>query len=276
MNDLPLITDAHVHFWNPDRVNYFWLTPQLERLNRAILPPDLKPELLANRVSKVVLVQASHDPKENAFMLTLARENPFIAGVVGWLDLESVSLEKELDTLTQTSIFRGLRHLVHTESDLYWLLRKTVQRGLLALEKHGLSFDLVLRQDQWDAALVVAELYPNLVLILDHLGSPPQDELGLMLWREWLRELATQPNVYAKFSGLTNHPFLTQIATDALELLGTNRLMFGSDSPIATALGDYRQNLEVSQKLFPPDLTDFWGRTAERAYRLTEVKNETV
>lgn len=253
MNDSPFITDAHIHLWNPAQVNYFWLTPQLERLNRAILPSDLEPELCASRVSNVVLIQASHDPNENDFALELARENPFIAGVVGWLDLESPSLNTSLENLMQHTVFKGLRHLVHTESDPHWLVRQNVQAGLAALEQHPLSFDLVLRPDQWETVVMVAQKFPNLTLILDHLGNPPRNELGLRRWRQWLREIATYPNVYAKFSGLTAHPFLTQIATDALELLGENRLMFGSDSPIATALGDYRHNLEIVQELFPTD-----------------------
>jgi L-fuconolactonase len=263
------LIDAHIHLWNPKQVDYFWLSPELERLNRAIMPIDLEPELSANQVCKAVFIQASHDSKENAFALELARGNPFIAGVVGWLDLESPSLEALLLELQLNPVFKGLRHLVHTEPDPNWLLRPTVQIGLKLLEQHGSSFDLVLRPDQWQAALVVARRYPNLTLIVDHLGNPPQDESGFLLWRKWLSQMAQCPNVYAKCSGVTTHPLFNQLASAALELIGENRLMFGSDSPIATGLGDYRQNLLALQALFTPEQTGFWADNAKRAYRLT-------
>lgn len=268
MIEAPQITDAHVHFWNPARLDYFWLTPQLERLDRAFLPSDLEPALRANRVSKVIFVQASHDPRENAFALELARQQPWIAGVVGWVDLEVATVGASLDSLMRDASFKGVRHLVHTESDPHWLLRPAVQRGLSALEGRGMSFDLVLREAQWASALEVARQHPGLTLILNHLGNPPSDGQGFARWQAWLHRIAAFPNVNAKFSGLTVHPHAASIAANAVKAFSLERLMFGSDWPIATALGEYRQNLEVVQMLFPTERAGFWGRTAERVYSL--------
>lgn len=270
MIDAPQITDTHVHFWNPARLDYFWLTPQPERLDRAFLPSHLEPALRASRVSKVIFVQASHDPKENTFALELAQQHPWIAGVVGWVNLEATTVGASLDSLMRDAGFKGVRHLVHTESDIHWLLRPAVQRGLSALEGRGLNFDLVLREDQWASALEVARQYPSLKLILNHLGNPPSDSRGFKRWKSWLHQIAVFPNVNAKFSGLTVHPHAAGIAATAIAAFGLERLMFGSDWPIATKVGEYRQNLEAVQMLLPSERTGFWGKNAERLYRLGE------
>jgi L-fuconolactonase len=268
LTDVPQITDAHVHFWNPTELNYFWLTPQLEGLCRTFLPSDLEPELHSSKVSKVVFVQASHDPRENVFALELAQQHPWIAGVIGWVDLEAATLGTTLDGLTQDARFKGVRHLVHTESDPNWLLRPAVQRGLSVLEERGLSFDLVLRQDQWAAALVVAEQHPDLTLILNHLGNPPSDVLSFERWQAWLLEMSAFPNVNAKYSGLTNYPHAVSIAIKAVEAFGLERLMFGSDWPISVKSDGYSAQLHATLELIKMEMTPFWADNASRIYRL--------
>ena len=91
---------------------------------------------------------------------------------------------------------------------------------------------------------------------------------NMQRWQAWLNQMAVFPNVNAKFSGLTAHPLATRIAAIAFASFGLERLMFGSDWPIATVSGEYQQNLEALQLLFPTTNTEFWGRTAERVYRL--------
>jgi L-fuconolactonase len=269
--DAPQITDAHVHFWNPAQLNYFWLTPQLEGLYRAFLPSDLEPELHASRVSKVVFVQASHDPRENVFALQLAQRYPWIAGVIGWVDLEAATLGTTLDGLRQDAHFKGVRHLVHIEPDPNWLLRPAVQRGLSVLEERGLSFDLVLRQDQWASALEVARQHPGLTLILNHLGNPPRDAVGFERWQAWLLEMATFPNANAKLSGFTTHADAASIAMKAVEAFGLERLMFGSDWPISVKSGDYGAQLHATLELIKTQTTPFLADSASRIYRLDEA-----
>lgn len=268
MNDPRFIIDTHVHFWDPARVHYFWLTPQLERLDRAFLPSDLEPELRDSWVSKTVFVQASHDPRENSYALELARKHPWIAGVIGWVNLEMAMVGAALDGLMQNASFKGVRHLVHTESDPQWLLRPAVQCGLSALEGRGLSFDLVLREDQWASALEIARQHPHLTLILNHLGNPPSDRAGLKRWQAWLHQMAASPNVNAKFSGLTAHPYAARIAAFALAAFGSERLMFGSDWPISIRRDTYAQQRGATRDLMAADSQAFWADTATRVYRL--------
>ena len=81
--------DSHQHFWQLSRGDYAWLTPELEVLYRDFLPQDLRPNLISNKVEQTVLVQAAASVAETMFMLKIADATDFVAGVVGWLDMES-------------------------------------------------------------------------------------------------------------------------------------------------------------------------------------------
>jgi len=61
--------------------------------------------------------------------LQCADKNPFIKGVVGWVDLTSNNLEERLEYYASNFLFKGVRHIVHAENDDY-LLRKDVQYGI--------------------------------------------------------------------------------------------------------------------------------------------------
>ena len=56
-----------------------------------------------------VLVQAAATVAETLFMLELARDNAFIAGVVGWVDFESPMAPDTIATLAEDSRLVGLR-----------------------------------------------------------------------------------------------------------------------------------------------------------------------
>src|SRR4051812_49622530 len=98
MTNDPII-DSHQHFWQVGRFDYPWMTPEVEVLCRDYLPDTLRPILQKNAISRTVLVQASNSIEETRWLLQLADENPFIAGVVGWADLQSDDLGRQLDEL---------------------------------------------------------------------------------------------------------------------------------------------------------------------------------
>ena len=56
--------DAHVHFWEPERGDYGWLTPDLAPLCRRFLPTDLAPLAEACGVDGVVAVQTAPSEAE--------------------------------------------------------------------------------------------------------------------------------------------------------------------------------------------------------------------
>src|SRR3954447_14655690 len=129
--------DAHQHFWQLSRpFRYEWLdAPALSKIRRDYLPEHLEPLIRAEGVDRTVFVQTQHDLEENRWVLELAESHPFLAGVVGWVDLASEDVEGQLIEFRANPKFVGVRHIVQDEPDDDFLIREDVIRGLRVLER---------------------------------------------------------------------------------------------------------------------------------------------
>lgn len=104
------IVDAHHHFWRVSRGDYHWMSPDMGLpLYRDYLPEDMTPLLRKCGIDYTVVVQAAETEAETDFLLTLAQETDFVAGVVGWLNMEDDQFEAKLDVLCRSPKFVGLR-----------------------------------------------------------------------------------------------------------------------------------------------------------------------
>src|SRR2546430_1792952 len=167
------IVDSHQHFWQVGRFDYPWMSSEVEVLYRDYLPPMLEPILKEHNVAQTVLVQASNTIEEMRWMLSLADAHPFIAGVVGWVDLMSDGIEQQLDELTTHPKFKGVRHLVESEPMDDWLVQLSVLNGLRILARHNVSYELLVHTRHLKRVKRVAESCPELRLVVDHLAKPP-------------------------------------------------------------------------------------------------------
>ena len=75
--------DAHQHFWRVDRADYGWLTPALATLYRDFGPAELAPLLAEAGIAQTILVQAAPTVAETEYLLGIARDTSFVAGVDG-------------------------------------------------------------------------------------------------------------------------------------------------------------------------------------------------
>src|SRR3954470_6769162 len=79
--------DAHQHFWHYSAAEYGWIDESLAALRRDFLPGDLLTAMQDAGVDQCIAVQARQSVEETAWLLQLAGENDFVAGVVGWAPL---------------------------------------------------------------------------------------------------------------------------------------------------------------------------------------------
>src|SRR5215469_16961581 len=94
--------DAHQHFWKFDSAEYPWILPDWP-IRRDFLPDDLWPLLSQCGIEGCIAVEARQSLKETRWLLDFAKQHPFIKGVVGWVDLRSMTLEEDLRQLAKDS-----------------------------------------------------------------------------------------------------------------------------------------------------------------------------
>lgn len=270
--------DAHQHFWNYDAEQYPWI-PGGSPLQRNFLPADLAMELEKCDFQGCIAVQARQTLEETRWLLELADQASIIKGVVGWVDLRSPHVTQQLEKFAQHEKLVGVRHVVQDEADDNFMLGHQFQDGIRALDQFDLTYDILIYPKQLPAAIRLAENFPDQPFVLDHIAKPFIKDAVLEPWASEIRDLAKHPQVMCKLSGMItearlNHwkpadfvPYLDVI----LHAFTPERLMFGSDWPVALLSGsyvdtynivaDYLRPLgpDVERKIFGENACKFYG-----------------
>ena len=97
--------------------------------------------------------------------------------------------------------FVGVRHLVGNQP-FDFLTREDVQAGLGILEKHDVPFDLYVVPGSLCHVATIAEKFPKLRLIIDHIGKPKVQDGEIEEWKKDISAAAKFPNVFVKLSGM--------------------------------------------------------------------------
>ena len=118
-----MYVDSHQHFWKLARGDYSWMTPDMKKLYKDFFPSDLEPLIKEKNISKTIIVQAADTVAETEFTLKLAEDNEFVAGVVGWVDLESPKTKDTIDKLCESKFFKGVRPMIHDIENDEWMLQ---------------------------------------------------------------------------------------------------------------------------------------------------------
>jgi L-fuconolactonase len=280
-----VIVDAHHHLWNLERETLPWITSGHEAIRRTFEPADLEPLLERAGVSRTVLVQAACSDSDTDFMFEHAARHTWIGGVTAWVDLRSPGRARErLDELAQQPKLRGVRHLIHDEPDPHWILRAGVLESLALLEQRRLILELpcVYPRHLGDVPELAAS-FPGLTIVIDHLGKPPLRSDAMPAWAGALLAASEHANVAAKISGLNtalsardwDAGDLREAVEVALGAFGPDRLMCGSDWPVALLNGDYervwRETVRVIEQLAPQHAGQLLSGTALRLYDLDEA-----
>jgi L-fuconolactonase len=275
--------DAHHHFWDPARARYPWMTPEMAPIARAFGPDDLAPLLAPAGIGRTIVVQARASVDETRELLAVAAGSPFVAGVVGWVDLTDPAVDDVLGALGAGAgggRLVGVRHEVHDEPDPDWLLRADVRHGLRAVAGAGLVYDLLVRPRELPAALRVATELPDLRFVIDHLAKPPIRERAMEPWAGLIRPFGPLDNAWCKVSGLVTQADwrswtvndLDPFVRHAIEVFGPDRLMFGSDWPVCLLAAPYGRVVETARAVtvgFSDAERDrFFGDTARHVYGL--------
>jgi L-fucono-1,5-lactonase len=277
---MPVRIDGHQHFWTLLRDDYGWLTPDLKILYKDFTPEDLQPLLVQAGVEQTVLVQAAATADETRYLLGIAEHHSIIAGVVGWVDMDSPNDAIEaLDEFVLHSKFVGIRPMIQDIEDPAWIDRPELKIVLEALVQNHVCFDALVRSVHLPYLLNCLTRHPELRVVIDH-GAKPNIAAGE--WHPWadsISVIANQTSAYCKISGLITEASDTQTYDDVMPYLdhllgafGPDRLIWGSDWPVLNLAGDYDGWHDAStarlDALSERDRDNILGRNAIDFYNL--------
>lgn len=249
--------DAHHHLWKLANPFTVWPTPDLVAIHRDFEPADLRPHLDACRIDATIVVQAAPSLAETKYLLGIARDCPFVEGVVGWIDFQAPDALGQLAELAANPLLKGLRPMLQDISERRWILRPEFSPIFGAMLVHGLCLDALVRPSQIEDIAALASRHVDLPIILDHGGKPPIGDGEFASWAGQVGHLAGHPNVHCKLSGLWTEAngdcSIERIAPYArylLDVFGPARLIWGSDWPVLGLSGRYEDWLEQCEALF--------------------------
>jgi L-fuconolactonase len=276
--------DAHQHYWDPARGDYGWLTPDMAVLYRVFGPADLAPLRTSCGVARTVVVQAAPTVEETRWLLDLARNEPSIAGVVGWVPLDDPHADTLIAELAREPKLRGVRPMLQDLPDDDWIAKANTARAVDALIAHDLAFDALVFTRHANALATFLARHPALRVVIDH-GAKPPIAAGLANFEAWsqaITRFAQFPQVHCKVSGLATEAApgwddatLAPWVDHLLAAFGPKRLMWGSDWPVLNLNGDYERWLASAQRLLSSsseaERDAVFGGNAAAFYRLRPV-----
>ena len=227
--------DAHQHFWKFDSVRDSWIDESMSVIQRDFLPEDLKPILDEAGFDGCVCIQSDQTEEENLFHIELAATNPFIKGIVGWVDLQREDIENRLQYWKQFEILKGFRHVLQGEQDRALMLKPDFCLGISKLEQFGFTYDILIFPDQLQFVPQLLNKFPNQKFVIDHLAKPYIKDKKILGWKQEIQAIANFENVYCKVSGMVTEahwknwngqdfrPYLDVVFSS----FGAKRLMFG-------------------------------------------------
>lgn len=174
----------------------------------------------------------------------------------------------------------GMRRILHTVPDDLsesGIFRANVRR----IGQAGLVFDMNFLHRTLDRAEALARACDDMVLVLDHCGTPDIAGGEWDIWARGITRLAALPHVNVKLSGVTAYaapgadhaavvaPYIDHV----LSSFGTSRVVWGSDWPVvnmgAGLPGWLKITRDVLARLSADEAADIARRNAERIYGVT-------
>jgi len=297
-----LIIDAHSHLWLRQDTSWNGLPIRTTKNGRSLflgeemqmLPPfmidgqNTAEVFLSNmdyaQVAAAVVVQEFIDGLQNDYLAEVSRKYPQRFFVCGMADYLQEGFCRQAQELLEQG-FRGLAIPGHrllgrklTSDEMMQMFRLMEEKGAI------LSITLADGAQQVGELREVIEECPRLKIAIGHLGmanppvSPPWENPD---WQEQIK-LARHENVFIESGGITwlynseFYPFPSAIRAirEAAELVGMEKLMWGSDYPRTITAITYRMSYDFVLKA--AELSDqekrlFLGENARRFYGFGEL-----
>jgi len=271
--------DSHQHFWQYHPVQHDWINDEMAIIRKDFLPSDLRTVLQENNMDGCVAVQADQTETETDFLVGLTKENDFIKGIVGWVNLRADEIRERLVHYKQFDSIKGFRHILQGEEPSF-MLQADFMRGIAALKEFGFTYDILVFPKHLTAATALVKKNPDQLFVIDHIAKPDIKNGQIDKWKKDIQTIAQFENLYCKISGMVTEadyrywkkedfiPYIDLV----VESFGTNRIMFGSDWPVCNVAAAYPQVLDIVRTYFSSFTRNeqdlFFGGNAVKFYKL--------
>ena len=273
-----MIIDAHQHFWQLNRGDYGWLTPDLKPLYRDYMPDDLEPHLHQHGIDGTILVQAAPTVAETEFLLEIAASTPSVLGVVGWVDFAAPSAVPQIARFAENPKLVGLRPMIQDIADDNWVLRPELSQAFEAMIAADLTFDALVLPHHLPQLCELLSRHPDLRCVIDHGAKPDIAGEQFQPWANDIATIAKENGAFCKLSGLLTEARPdwepSEVAPYAAHLFthfGPKRLVWGSDWPVLLTAAQYDSWFNLAASLIPEESAReaVFGSNAFELYRLS-------
>ena len=234
------IVDSQVHVWYPSTPKRPWLAPSPEykphRDRLGFVAEDLLAEMRAAGVDRAILVPPVWEGYNNDKVIEAARRYPDRFAVMGRLGLELPESRGKIATWKQQPGMLGVRLFSPKSNTPGWLEDGNADWFWPAAEKAGVGV-MVYASGNLPSVKKVAERYPGLKLVIDHMAIPRNvKDDAAFAHIDGLCAFARFPNVAVKVGALPcystepyPHPKLHQYVKRAYDAFGPKRLFWAAD-----------------------------------------------
>ncbi|MFN7995592.1 MAG: amidohydrolase family protein [Bryobacteraceae bacterium] len=267
------IIDPHVHVWVND-LRYPWAAETKSPPRRDATPEMLLKLMKANGVERTVIVQFIGYRWDNSYALAALQKYPqYFRGVARVNPLDPAAPDHLSALIGQG--FQGVRLSPFNDPADDWIRGPLMPALWQRADQLHVPMQILSTTARMPDIGRLAERYPDLTVIIDHMAScPPNapEELAKLL------ALARYPKVFVKIShtwDVSKQPYPYFDAQENVKRLydtyGPKRLMWGTDWPMVEERASYRQALSVVRDdmkfLNEEDKSWILSRTIERIWR---------
>lgn len=293
-----MIIDAHSHLWLKQDTSWNGLPIKSLKNGRSIflgeevqmIPPFIidgvnsAEVFLSNmdyaQVSAAVVVQELIDGCQNDYLEEVGKKYPDRFVVCGMCDYFNGKLVGQAEDLIGRG-FKGIAipgHRLILDGQRVMLNSDEMMEMFKLMEKKDVFLSITLADGDVQVGEmqdVIAEC-PDLKIAVGHFGMPTRDR-----WQEQVK-LARSKNVFVESGGITwlynseFYPFDGAIRAirEAAELVGMDKLMWGSDYPRTITAITYRMSYDFvlkSKEMTEEEKNLFLGGNAARFYGLSDL-----
>jgi len=269
--------DTHLHVWRKKEPPHLWMLDRAEGQHDVLMWNMEK-----SGVDKAVLVGSIREQNEdnNDYLSSIIKKYPGKFQAWGTVKLrEEGAFDNMVHCIDELGL-TGISFYMPTGQDFEFMLEDNIKKIWEGLVERGVSFNTACASADSGVIDRLAERYPDLTIIIAHMGRPVVEEPPP--YPQWgkLLDLAQRSNVYVKISGFYSfsekgwgeieypysevYPFIRIL----FEHFGAERLTWGSDFSPCLQFMTYQQALNVIEKqcYFLTDNDKEWilGKTIQK------------